>query len=111
MSNAMESRNASRTLSPTDIPHPHELASLIVRAVQEGTGRALAESNALPGYLSKTEAYRQHGRTSVDRWIAEGLIRVENPDGRNTKKLIRRDRLEAVAGQSNRRTYLPVRER
>jgi len=107
----MESRHDARPLSPRDIPHPHELAGLISRAVQEGTGLALAESGAIPAYLSKTEAYRQHGRTSVDRWIAEGLIRVENLDGRNTKKLIRRDRLEGVAAQSNRNTYLAVRER
>jgi|GEM_PF-234035 hypothetical protein len=107
----MELRNASGRLSPRELPGPKELASVLIHAVEKGTALALAESGALPAYLSKTEAYRLYGRTTVDRWIAERLIHVENPDGRNTKKLISRTALEAVAGKSNRRTYLPVGER
>ena len=53
---------------------------------------------------SKTQAYQLYGRSTVDRWISEGLIKVN-------RKKIDRAKLEAVAAASNRRTYLPVADR
>ncbi|MFS2185617.1 hypothetical protein ACCC92_03025 [Mucilaginibacter sp. Mucisp84] len=59
---------------------------------------------------SKSDAYRQYGRSNVDRWIREGLI-LPATSGKNSKKMIDRDQLARVAAASNRRTYLPVAER
>ncbi|WEA01742.1 hypothetical protein [Mucilaginibacter sp. SJ] len=59
---------------------------------------------AEPDQCTKAEAYRMHGRSIIDRWIAEGLLNVIN-------KRISRKQLQRIAARSNRQTYLPVAER
>ena len=73
-------------------------------AVLTGTGHALSVHGRVADQYTKAEAYRLYGRSDVDRWIAEGLIRV-------SKKCIVRVELERVAAASNRVSYLPVAER
>ena len=82
----------------------NELTSILKIAAKAGAEKALAGSGALPDGITKAEAYRHFGRGNVDRWLQEGLIQVSN-------KNIDRTKLEAVAAASNRRTYLPVKER
>jgi hypothetical protein len=88
-----------------------EFSELLRTAVESGTAKALAKANALPEFLTKAEAYRQYGRSDVDRWLAEGLLHTAADRGKNQKKCIDRKKLEAIAAASNRKTYLPVAER
>ena len=81
-----------------------ELTILLQGAVAEGAEKALIATGTLSGRLSKSEAYRTYGRSNVDRWVLEGLIKVSN-------KCIDRIKLEAIAESSNRITYLPVADR
>jgi hypothetical protein len=81
-----------------------ELIGLFAAAAAAGANEVLATERMLPQTISKSEAYRRYGRTCVDRWIAEGLIK---PDG----KTLSRTALEAISAASNRLTYLPVAER
>jgi hypothetical protein len=81
-----------------------ELIDLLKNATAEGAGKALLSSGILRDHLSKTEAYKIYGRSTVDRWLSEKLIKISD-------KKINRFKLEAIAASSNRMTYLPVAER
>jgi hypothetical protein len=83
-----------------------ELSLLFQCSIQDGAGKALAESKVLPKTITKSQAYRLYGRSDVDRWLAEGLITSDS-----ICKKINRTKLERVAASSNRTTYLPVAER
>ncbi|NVM66910.1 hypothetical protein FHW88_005228 [Mucilaginibacter sp. SG538B] len=61
--------------------------------------------------LTPAEAYRLYGRTNVDRWVAEGLIRTAGISGKSSKQNFDRAALERIAAASNRGTYTPVAER
>ena len=61
--------------------------------------------------LTRADAYRLYGRTSIDRWVAEGLIRAAGETGKTSKQIFNRTALERVAATSNRVTYTPVAER
>ncbi|WP_316786573.1 hypothetical protein [Pedobacter frigiditerrae] len=88
-----------------------ELVILLKNATAMGTTKALAECGQLADQISKAEAYRLYGRGSVDRWISEGLIKPSATIGKNPSKCLDREKVEAVAASSNRKTYLPVAER
>jgi hypothetical protein len=88
-----------------------ELSDLLRTAVEQGVGKTLSQTVVLPAYLTKAEAYRLYGRSDVDRWIAEGLLHPAADRGKNQKKCIHREKLEAIAAASNRITYLPVADR
>ena len=81
-----------------------ELIDLLKNATAEGAGKVLLSSGILCDQLSKTEAYKIYGRSNVDRWLSENLIKISN-------KKIDRLKLEAIAASSNRITYLPVADR
>lgn len=81
-----------------------ELLTTLNIAATEGAEKALLSGGQLLMQLSKSEAYRRYGRSNVDRWFSEGLLK-------NSGKYISRFALEAVAASSNRTTYLPVAER
>jgi hypothetical protein len=81
-----------------------ELTPILRNAAKAGAEKALAQCGALPGGVTKADAYRLYGRGNVDRWLREGLLEVSN-------KNLDRVKLERVAAASNRRTYLPVTER
>ncbi|WP_214070158.1 hypothetical protein [Mucilaginibacter sp. dw_454] len=80
-----------------------ELADLLKKSALAGAEQHL-NKHLLPKLMSKAAAYRFYGRTNVDRWIAESLIK---PEG----KLLDRELLAKTANASNRITYLPVSER
>jgi hypothetical protein len=81
-----------------------ELIDLLKNATNEGAGKVLLSAGILRDQLSKTEAYKIYGRSNVDRWLSEKLIKISN-------KKLNRVKLEAIAASSNRMTYLPVAER
>ena len=81
-----------------------ELCALLTNATIQGTTKALSVSLNLQDSYSKARSYQLYGRSNVDRWISEGLIKVSD-------KKIDRFKLEAIAAASNRRTYLPVADR
>jgi hypothetical protein len=87
-----------------------ELFNLLKNATEQGTNNALAESGYFQDQLSKADAYRLFGRGNVDRWISEGLISPSETKT-NSRTCLDRKKLEAIAANSNRTTYLPVAER
>jgi hypothetical protein len=81
-----------------------ELIPILRIAAEEGAKKALAGCGNLTGGMTKAAAYRAYGRSNVDRWLREGLLKISD-------KHFDRDKLAQVAAASNRITYLPVAER
>lgn len=77
-----------------------------LQASYEAGFRKCAETlGLLKPYLSLREAQKTYGRSTVDRWISEGLVHVIK-DGTNTSKCrIRREEIELVASMSNRASW------
>ena len=72
-------------------------------AIHAGAEKALALIGSQQ-HCTKASAYRQYGRSDVDRWLAEGLLIP-------VSKKINQTQLERVAAASNRISYLTVVER
>lgn len=81
-----------------------ELIASLRTATTAGADKALAACGDLSTGITKAAAYRQYGRSNIDRWLRENLIEIHN-------KKINRAKLAQVAAASNRITYLPVAER
>ncbi|MBS1529740.1 MAG: hypothetical protein JSU01_05505 [Bacteroidetes bacterium] len=77
----------------------------------EGAEKALAQSDELPAMISKQQAYQLYGRSDIDRWIAEGLLKPVIVGGKRSNQSIDRLALRRIAAKSNRTTYLQVAER
>ncbi|SEO09751.1 hypothetical protein SAMN05192574_105291 [Mucilaginibacter gossypiicola] len=78
---------------------------ILLKNATAGCSKAFTTATySMPVTISKTSAYHLYGRTNVDRWLSEGLIKISD-------KKLDRAKLNAVAGASNRVTYLPVAER
>ncbi len=88
-----------------------DLTLILKNATEAGAQKALEEAVVLQDFLSKSDAYRQFGRSTIDRWIQEGLLVPRSANGKILHKCIDRVKLEAIAHSSNRITYLPVAER
>lgn len=82
----------------------NDLIATLRTATTAGADKALAAGGSLPSGITKAAAYRQYGRTNIDRWLQENLIQIQD-------KKINRAKLAQVAAASNRITYLPVAER
>ncbi|UOE47841.1 hypothetical protein MTO98_25865 [Mucilaginibacter sp. SMC90] len=81
-----------------------EIIIILKNATGESPKAVMAATHLMPVMISKTSAYHLYGRSNVDRWISEGLIKISG-------KKLDRAQLEAIAASSNRMTYLPVAER
>ena len=81
-----------------------ELIAILKITANAGADKALARCGNLPDGITKAAAYRQYGRTNIDRWLRENLIEFTN-------KHFDRARLAQIAAASNRVTYLQVAER
>lgn len=81
-----------------------ELIATLKTTANAGAEKALAAYGSLPTTITKAAAYRQYGRTNIDRWLKENLIK-------STNKHFDRAKLTQIAAASNRVTYLPVAER
>lgn len=91
--------------------NPAELARILLESVTDGTAKVLSQTSIRKERISKAEAYRLYGRSQVDRWIAEGLLKPLNGQIFISPSGIERKKLEAISAASNRGTYLPVAER
>jgi hypothetical protein len=88
------------------------LAEIFRTAAITGAERAIRQDGSLKAQLSISEASRRYGRSQIERWLQEGLIAFTvPPEGNSLKKVVDRQRLEAVSAASNRCTYLPVADR
>ena len=87
------------------------MARLLLSIVNDSVSKTLSESGSQQERITKAEAYRLYGRSQVDRWIAEGLLKPVRERKYISKSGIDRAKLEQIAAASNRITYLPVAER
>ena len=88
-----------------------ELKNIMQDTAELTATAMLVKSGKLSSALSKREAYREYGEGVVNRWIAEGLVKVRK-DGNNTAKCrLNRVELESVAKANNRTTYITTAER
>lgn len=81
------------------------LAQLLKGAAELGGIVALTEVGQLKPYLSKAEAYRKYGRTAVDNWITQGVVK-EHQDFPNSKVRLCRKELASVAASQNLVQYI-----
>jgi isopenicillin N synthase-like dioxygenase len=82
----------------------NEITAFLTNASVKGAEDAFETLACSKKSFSKSEAYKLYGRSTVDRWLTEGLIQISN-------KKIDRQKLEAIAAKSNRISYLPVADR
>ncbi|QEM03654.1 hypothetical protein DIU31_009045 [Mucilaginibacter rubeus] len=80
------------------------LVLLLHSALVNSESSIIQNQRIFSGQLTKTEAYKRYGRSNVDRWVKEGLLKITN-------RKIDRTSIEAIAASSNRRSYLPTLER
>lgn len=85
-----------------------EISSLLKTAVKNGVCSAVQRHKLFLDPISKSEAYKKYGRSNVDRWLKERLISFSRAGNRS---VLERDKLEKVARNSNRITYLTTVER
>ncbi len=87
---------------------------LIVKQIQAayeaGFTRCMSVYGKLRPYMSLKEAYDTYGRSTVTRWIDEGLVnRIK--DGTGTSRCrINREQIAAVASASNRESWFEHHE-
>lgn len=91
------------------------LKDLLADAVEIGFKKGLmtgtVSETKLKPYISKKQAYNLYGRTIVDRWTKEGLVK-EIKDGDNSSTIrIDRIQLEIIAKSSNRSSFITTEER
>jgi hypothetical protein len=89
----------------------YQIQNLLAVGIEIGMKRMAIELGAIKPFLSKSEAYKIYGRGIIDRWLAEGLIKMQKDGNASSKFRIDRMQLEIVSKASNRRSYLPVNER
>ena len=88
-----------------------ELSGLLIGAVKKGAGELLLKDHFSEDFMTKQDAFKLFGRSTVERWIKEKLLIPLLRDGKVVKKCIERKKLHAIAAKSNRISYLPVAER
>ena len=88
-----------------------ELILLLTNEASTGAQRAVGSCLKISGKITKSEAYRRYGRTSVDRWFSEGLLKPAVIIGKKSTIRLDISKLEAIAANSNRGSYLPAAAR
>lgn len=88
---------------------PIQLQRLINDAVDQAILRYRMENGEEKRYISENKAVQLYG-SIVYRWIEEELIDFQQ-DGPKAMKRLDRYKLETLAKQANRNTYLPVKDR
>jgi hypothetical protein len=88
-----------------------DISQLMKNAILRGVAKAVPDHGVISPAISKADAYRLYGRSNVDRWLAEGLIKLSFTPGNTSKRFMDRNKLDSVAAASNRHTYLQVADR
>lgn len=83
----------------------HETSIVIQDIVKITTHKVLIETGQLKPFISQNEAFRRYGRTTVERWIKEGLVKLIKDGDKNCDKRIDRVQIESVAHTSNRASW------
>jgi hypothetical protein len=83
---------------------PQAIIQLITRSTAQGAQKALDQCGSQPKAITKSQAYRTYGRSDTDRWLAEGLLKIQN-------NRLDNEELKRIAARSNRHTYLPAAAR
>lgn len=79
-----------------------QLKNIIISAIEIGILKGSMQKVSANPFVSKNEAFRTYGRTTVQGWIEQGLIK-ELKDGEGTSKIrIDRIQLAKIACASNR---------
>jgi hypothetical protein len=71
----------------------HTLFLLLQTAAELGAKQSLCKTGKLKPYLSKSQAFREYGRSNIEHWIELGLI-TPRKDGAHSAAW-RIDRIEA----------------
>ena len=88
-----------------------EFRNALIDAAEIGAKMALVELGLIKPYLKMREAQLKYGKSIVNRWIIEGLIKPIKDGPRNASIRLNRIDLEILAKTCNRSTYLTVEER
>ncbi len=70
-----------------------QFLSEIYQISKEGCMAALIEAGLVSPYLSQAEAYRVHGRYTIEKWTEKGLIHPVKTGPRTSKVLYHREEL------------------
>jgi hypothetical protein len=86
-----------------------EIAADLARVADAAAAAALRRYRTELGkerrFISKSEAYRRHGRRLVDRWLREGLIALHKDTNKNHACRLDAEELEKAANTSNYASY------
>lgn len=82
----------------------------ISAAYKAGYRKAHEDKGEVPKYYSLSYCYKKFGRGVVDRWASEGLIEVIKDGNGNSKCRVEAERIEIVAGMSNRASWFEHHE-
>lgn len=79
---------------------------LQLRAIMEvGFNKCAAEAGLIKPYISQKEAHDKYGRGTVERWAAEGLIKIIKDGPGKSRCRILREEIELVAATNNRESW------
>ena len=82
---------------------------LLQEAAELGANAALSAVGVLKPFISKKEAYRMYGQSTVERWIREGNLDFEKDGPSSSKCRIDRTKISALAKASNRPSYNQIK--
>lgn len=88
----------------------YKLRQMLNDASEMGAKKALIDAGLDKPFLKKAEAFKLYGRSTVERWIKEGLIKPSKDGGQTTTTRLDKMRLALLSKTSNRNTYLTQKE-
>ncbi len=88
-----------------------DLRALLIEAGEVSSSKILCKIGLIKPFLNKSEAYKQYGRSDIDRWIKERLLNPVRDGSGKVKWRFDRAELDAVSKASNRHTFLNTEER
>jgi len=91
-------------LEKQDILYDPLLRDLLIEVAKTGAVKALVSVDKLSPYMSKSDAYRMYGRSTVDKWIKMGILRIMGEE--NEKQRIDRVEINAIASSSSLANYI-----
>lgn len=88
-----------------------EFVKIFKSATLRGSKSMLSHNKLTSTIITKATAYRIYGRSNIDRWIKEGLLKPTfKSETKSGTYLFQKD-VDRVASSSNRISYLMVDDR